>query len=127
MEQPCRREDLSYECRATLFDQEVSMAESIDFQFPMKKACSSAIDQFCKDIPHGHARTIRCLQDNLENAAMPDACRKEVQDHVASIAKDYRCAFELCWDQGIGYMESSGCHPAHLAKRASTAAVSTLP
>ncbi len=39
----CRRQELSYECKATLFDQEVRMAESIDFQFPMKKACSQDI------------------------------------------------------------------------------------
>jgi hypothetical protein len=38
------------------------MAENIDFQFPMKKNCSTAIDKFCKNIPHGHARVIRCLQ-----------------------------------------------------------------
>ena len=57
-----RRADLSYECKATLFDQEVRMAESIDFQFPMKKACGSAIKQFCSDVPHNHARVIRCLQ-----------------------------------------------------------------
>ncbi len=39
----CRRQELSYECKATLFDQEVRMAENIDFQFPMKKACSQDI------------------------------------------------------------------------------------
>ena len=38
------------------------MAESIDFQFPMKKACGSAIKQFCSSVPHNHARVIRCLQ-----------------------------------------------------------------
>lgn len=38
-----RRQELSYECKATLFDQEVRMAENIDFQFPMKKACSQDI------------------------------------------------------------------------------------
>lgn len=88
----CRREDLSYECSATLFDQEVDMAESIDFQFPMKKNCSTAIEKFCKDVPHGHARVIRCLQDNLENAAMPDQCKKEVADYTAKTANDYRQA-----------------------------------
>ena len=39
----CRRQELSYECKATLFDQEVRMAENIDFQFPMKKACRQDI------------------------------------------------------------------------------------
>ena len=41
------------------------MAESIDFQFPMKKACGAAIKQFCSSVPHNHARVIRCLQVSL--------------------------------------------------------------
>lgn len=35
------------------------MAESIDFQIPMKTACRREISGFCKDVPHGHARVIR--------------------------------------------------------------------
>ena len=57
-----QREELSYECRATLFDQEVRMAEDIDFKYPMKRACSAEIQKLCVGIPHGHARVIRCLQ-----------------------------------------------------------------
>ena len=50
MSLPCRhrRQELSYECKATLFDQEVRMAENIDFQFPMKKACAADMQRFCK-------------------------------------------------------------------------------
>ena len=61
-----RREELGSDCKATLFDQEVRMAESIDFQYPMKKACGTAITQFCRDVPRGHARIVRCLQDHLD-------------------------------------------------------------
>lgn len=46
-------------CSAQLFDEEVDMAESIDFQIPMKTACIREISTFCKDVPHGHARVIR--------------------------------------------------------------------
>ncbi len=53
------REELSYECRATLFDAEVRMAEDIDFKYPMKRACTSEITSFCQGIPHGDARIIR--------------------------------------------------------------------
>ena len=38
------------------------MAESIDFQFPMKKACAWEISSFCKDVPSGHARVMRCVE-----------------------------------------------------------------
>jgi Golgi apparatus protein 1 len=38
------------------------MAEDIDFKYPTRKACAWEISNFCKNIPHGHARVIRCLQ-----------------------------------------------------------------
>jgi hypothetical protein len=39
------------------------MSESIDFNKPLKDACSSEIAEHCADVPSGHARVIRCLQD----------------------------------------------------------------
>ena len=54
------REELSYECRATLFDAEVRMAEDIDFKYPMKRACTAEIQGFCPGVQHGHAR-VRAL------------------------------------------------------------------
>jgi Golgi apparatus protein 1 len=41
---------------------QVKMAEDIDFKYPTRKACAWEISNFCKNIPHGHARVIRCLQ-----------------------------------------------------------------
>lgn len=54
-----RRDQLSQLCSAQLFDEEVDMAESIDFQIPMKAACTREMGTLCKDVPHGHARVIR--------------------------------------------------------------------
>lgn len=54
------RDKLSPVCRATLFDEEVRFSENIDFQYPMKTACVREISQYCKDIPHGNAKVIRC-------------------------------------------------------------------
>lgn len=65
-----RREKLSYDCKAALFDQEVLMSENIDFNYPMKMACVKEIDEFCKDVPHGHARVIRCLSDNKDKVCV---------------------------------------------------------
>ena len=62
-----QRDKLSSSCRATLFDEEVRFSENIDFQYPMKKACEKEVQVFCKDVPHGNARVIRCLQDNKDN------------------------------------------------------------
>ena len=41
------------------------MAEDIDFKYPMKKACAWEITSFCKNVPQGHARVIRCVPCDL--------------------------------------------------------------
>jgi len=35
------------------------MAESIDFQWPLKEACSEEIEEHCGGVPHGRGRVIR--------------------------------------------------------------------
>ncbi|KAK9867536.1 hypothetical protein WJX84_008718 [Apatococcus fuscideae] len=90
-----RREQLSTDCKATLFDQEVRMAESIDFQYKTKKACSPEIKRFCPGMPGGHARVIRCLQDHLSEAQFSTGCRSEVQRQQQNSATDYRLNFRL--------------------------------
>ena len=66
------------------------MAENIDFQFPMKQACSPDIQRFCKDVQHGHAKVIRCLEDNMEQPLFNATCKAQVQKHAANAATDYR-------------------------------------
>eukprot|EP00951_Prasinocladus_malaysianus_P016396 scaffold127716_cov50-Prasinocladus_malaysianus.AAC.1 len=89
------REDLGYECRATLFDQEVRMSESLDFMYPMKKACTKELEQLCKDVPEGHARQIKCLQENVDSQEMGPMCRQEVRRQEERQAEDYRLNFRL--------------------------------
>ena len=86
------REELSYECRATLFDAEVRMAEDIDFKYPMKRACTAEIGRFCSDKEHGHARVIRCLQDHVEEPDMASECKEEITRDQIRSNHDYRCA-----------------------------------
>ena len=59
------RSSLSKECQASLFDQEVKMAEDIDFKFPLKMACTSEIQTYCADVQHGHANVIRFVLNPL--------------------------------------------------------------
>ena len=49
---------------------QVKMAEDIDFKYPMKKACAWEISSFCPNVPHGHARVVRCLQDKMDHEDM---------------------------------------------------------
>ena len=87
-----QREELSYECRATLFDAEVRMAEDIDFKYPMKRACSNELTQLCPGIPHGSARLIRCLQEHQDDDAMSSECKEEVTSDMIRSNQDYRRA-----------------------------------
>ncbi len=73
----CRQQDLSQQCSAQLFDEEVNMAESIDFQIPMKTACRREISTFCKNVPHGHARVIRSADSRSA------ACQSQLQNRVS--------------------------------------------
>ncbi|MEW5299471.1 MAG: hypothetical protein WDW36_002486 [Sanguina aurantia] len=89
------RDKLSPVCRATLFDEEVRFSENIDFQYPMKTACVREISQYCKDIPHGNAKVIRCLQNKKDEKDFGKPCREEVVTYEAEISKDYRLNFRL--------------------------------
>jgi Cysteine rich repeat len=71
-----QRERLSEGCKATLFDQEVRMAEDIDFKYPMKQACAAEITRFCPNKAHGHAETIRCARSSEGRQALPQIKRQ---------------------------------------------------
>ncbi|CAI7856614.1 unnamed protein product [Closterium sp. NIES-53] len=86
---------LKESCRTALFEQLVRMAEDIDFKFPMKRACASELQKFCKDIPHGHAARVKCLQESIDSADMGEECRKEVKRDMARSAGDYRLNYRL--------------------------------
>eukprot|EP00197_Chlamydomonas_leiostraca_P010927 CAMPEP_0202884756 /NCGR_PEP_ID=MMETSP1391-20130828/41312_1 /ASSEMBLY_ACC=CAM_ASM_000867 /TAXON_ID=1034604 /ORGANISM="Chlamydomonas leiostraca, Strain SAG 11-49" /LENGTH=982 /DNA_ID=CAMNT_0049567983 /DNA_START=167 /DNA_END=3115 /DNA_ORIENTATION=+ len=90
-----QRPKLSPVCRATLFDEEVRFSENIDFQYPMKEACQTELNKYCKDVPHGNARAIRCLQDNKGEKDFGKACREEIEAYEEEISKDYRLNFRL--------------------------------
>lgn len=68
------------------------MAEDIDFKFPMKQSCAAEIGRYCGDVPHGHARIVRCLQEHLYDEAMGPECRAEVEQDVVRSNTDYRRA-----------------------------------
>ena len=89
------REALSYQCRASLFDLEVRLAEDIDFQYPLKQHCASELTTLCKKVKKGHARVIRCLHRNVGSREMGSECKAEVQRSMNRMAQDYRLNFRL--------------------------------
>jgi len=89
------RNSLFQKCAAALFDHEVKMAEDIDFKYPMKKACAWEMSTFCKNIPHGHARIVRCLEEHLDHSDMSKECKDETTKDMNRMAGDYRLNFRL--------------------------------
>jgi hypothetical protein len=77
-----QRDKLTTNCRVTLFDEEVRFSENIDFQYPMKKVCAQEVEMFCKDVPHGNGRVIRCLQVSSGTACQ----RRELLTMLATMA-----------------------------------------
>jgi golgi apparatus protein 1 len=77
-------------CKATLFDQEVRMAEDIDFKFPMRMACAAEIKKFCGDKQKGDANIIRCLQEHQDEIDMSSECKDEVVKDTIRQSTDYR-------------------------------------
>jgi golgi apparatus protein 1 len=73
-----------------LFDTEVIMSENIDFQYDMKKNCTAEMSKFCRDVSHGRAKVIRCLEDNMEKPDFGPNCKSAVQKHIQHAAQDYR-------------------------------------
>ena len=90
-----QREELSYECRATLFDQETRFAEDMDFLFPLKRACLAESQKFCPETQVGHARMIRCLQEKQEDPDMSTECKEEIGRTENRMNQDYRLNYRL--------------------------------
>lgn len=89
------RSDLSSHCREALFDHERTIAEDIDFQFPMQQACAREIKSMCSTVKHGHARVIRCLQKQVDSDEMSSECWEEVRRNMHHMAQDYRLNVRL--------------------------------
>lgn len=71
------------------------MSENIDFNYPMKAACMKEIEEFCKDVPHGHARVIRCLSDNKDRETFGAKCKDEIVRFEERQSSDYRLNWGL--------------------------------
>lgn len=108
------RNNLSQRCAAALFDHEVKMAEDIDFKYPMRKSCAWEISNFCKGVPHGHARVIRCLQKNIDHADMSKECKDEVTRDMNRMAQDYRLNWRLnhACEADINQLCAGLCNPS---------------
>ena len=70
------RQKLKKDCQAALFDHEILMSESIEYNAPMRNACGDEISRFCDHIPAGDARVIWCLQQHKEDSHFGGGCKE---------------------------------------------------
>eukprot|EP01025_Chloroclados_australasicus_P017425 TRINITY_DN188_c0_g2_i1.p1 TRINITY_DN188_c0_g2~~TRINITY_DN188_c0_g2_i1.p1 ORF type:complete len:924 (-),score=69.62 TRINITY_DN188_c0_g2_i1:353-2872(-) len=89
------RKKLSSVCKATLFDQEVKMAEDIDFKFVLKQQCSAEIARFCSGVPNGKGRIIKCLGENMNHVEFSKECKKQLNQEIQMQSEDYRLNYRL--------------------------------
>ena len=99
------REQLSPECGVTLFDQEVMMSESIEFNAPMARACADEVATFCEGVPAGDARVLWCLQQHKDDGQFGKGCR-DVRSHAAqgtnaSQLQRRQCTLHRCWGPSV--------------------------
>lgn len=67
------RDQMTINCQTTLFDHELRMIESIDFQMPTKQACLSEIRTLCAN---SGQPVVRCLREKLGSGDLSDKCRE---------------------------------------------------
>ncbi|KAL4418908.1 hypothetical protein ABPG77_004061 [Micractinium sp. CCAP 211/92] len=108
-----QRGQLSSSCAAKLFDTEVAMAENIDFNWPLKEACTKEIKKHCGGVEHGRGRVIRCLQHAAEDHEddFSTKCQEALGQYEARAASDYRLNHRLaraCKDD-IGRLCPDAC------------------
>lgn len=84
------REHLSDDCKISIFDHMTRMSEDIDFNKPLKDACSSEIKENCEGVNPGHSRVVRCLQEG-KRRKYSDSC-KQVCTDLSQALKVGACA-----------------------------------
>jgi golgi apparatus protein 1 len=106
------RNILNSQCRKRLLELEMEIAEDIDFQYPLKMQCAAELKVLCKDVKKGHARAIRCLQDNVDSRNMGPECRVEVRRNMRIMSLDYRLNYRLktACEGDIATVCSGACH-----------------
>ena len=57
----------------------------LNTSFSKQAACAGEISAFCKDVPHGHARIIRCLQVLLVSAPCSQILSQDSQSRVCDL------------------------------------------
>jgi golgi apparatus protein 1 len=88
-------EPLSQNCKSALFEQEVILAEDIDFQYPLRAACAEELTTICKHAKKGRGRLVRCLQEKVDDTQMGTECAAEVRKNMRHMATDYRLNYRL--------------------------------
>ncbi len=73
---------LSPACKAAEFKQIKEERSDIRLKFNLFMKCRVDMFRFCKDIPKGDGRRLRCLKDHYNDKKMSPMCKKELQSDI---------------------------------------------
>lgn len=93
------KSDIQKECRQQLKAQLFQQRENIDYDPKLKEACAVDIKLHCKDVEHGTAQVLECLQTT--SSKLSEACQKEIfkvkKQEIADNSIDY-ALITMCAD-----------------------------
>ena len=69
------RQHLEDDCKDASFYRMARMSEDIDFNKPLKDACTFEIKENCGKVDPGQSRVVRCLQDG-KRKSYSDKCKE---------------------------------------------------
>ena len=95
-----QRSSLSLDCKTALFDHEVIMAESINFNKPLAQACTDEVSRYCKGVASGDSRVLWCLRQHKDKPDFGAGCskvRRAWSDQGSCHASSAVHAFRMLW------------------------------
>ena len=109
--QRSKRQEISWDCHAELFRQEVENADDIRMSVRLFNACRGDQQRFCAGVEYGANRVKDCLEEHLTHQKFSKECRTEMSTMMQARARDFRldpalrraCADDI--DGLCGYME----------------------
>eukprot|EP00241_Pyramimonas_parkeae_P000739 CAMPEP_0114234490 /NCGR_PEP_ID=MMETSP0058-20121206/5737_1 /TAXON_ID=36894 /ORGANISM="Pyramimonas parkeae, CCMP726" /LENGTH=1041 /DNA_ID=CAMNT_0001346173 /DNA_START=77 /DNA_END=3202 /DNA_ORIENTATION=+ len=83
------------QCQQILLTRNVLATHNWRFKFAIFSSCKKERQLFCKDVPEGENRVVRCLQDHTQDVEMSARCKKAVEIDEIKASGDSRLLPEV--------------------------------
>jgi Golgi apparatus protein 1 len=79
---------LNWSCATELYRKDIEDADDVRLSVRLFKACLTDKQQFCADVPPGHALAKQCLEEH--RAELSTECRSEIDSMIERRVRDFR-------------------------------------